>query len=65
MIILAVLLNVGGGLALAFSFKASKEAKGLTRWYKWGYGTAVAFNRGLFWLGVFGLAVGNVFGAIR
>jgi len=61
--VFAAILSLASGLALAFAFRASKETKGLVPWYKWGPGTGVAFNRGVFGLGVAGLVAGNVIGS--
>ncbi len=62
MTLLAAALNVGGGLCLAFAFKASKEAP--PRFFRWSYGTPIAFNRDLFWLGVAGVVASGLLSAV-
>lgn len=63
MSITLALLNVAGGLCLAFAFRPSKE------WppgcFRWGYGTQVAFNRDLFRLGLAFFVLGAVGGVFR
>jgi len=63
--VVAAVVGLVGSICLAYSFKASMEADFLTRPFRWGPGTAIRFNRGLFRLGVVGITSAVLVGVLR